>query len=380
MRLANLENGERFSEPDATVSLLDLVPVLSRRKFWITGVSLLAMAVAAPIVLLIPVSYTAEAVIMPPQQEQSSQSMMLPLSGLAGLGAASLAPGLLRNPADMYIGMLKSRTIADSLIARFHLQQLYRCKTLTDTRKALSRHADITTGKDLLIRIGVDDHDRTRAAALANAYVDELHKQNSRLVVTAASVRRAFFERRLAEEKDALANAETALRNNQQSSGLIFPPGQSEALIRSTAQLRAEIAAREVELQGMRSYATSENPQVQMLEREITAERAQLEKLEGDNGGLGGTAVSARRLPEAGIQQIRKLRDLKYHEALFELLARQYEAARIDEARLAPVISVVDSATPPDKKSWPPRTLLVLLSGLAAALAACSFVLIKGHA
>ena len=349
----------------------------------IAGVALLAMAVTAVVMLVLPVSYMAEAVILPPQPEQSSQAMLMgPLAGMSGLGAlggAVAASGLWRNPADVYVGVLKSRTIADALIASFHLQQAYKRKTMTDTRKALARHSAVTAGKDSLIRIGVEDHDPRRAASLANAYVDELFKQTSRLAFSTAAQRRLFFQQQVTSEKEALAGAEIALKNTQQSSGLVVPSGQSEGLIRAVAELRAQIASREVQMASMRAYATSENPQVLMLQRETEALQSQLEKIEAGSGPAGDLAVPVRNLPAASLDYLRKLRDLKYHETLFELLSKQYEAARIDEARSAPVIQVVDSAVVPDRKSWPPRTLFILGAGFLGILCACLFVLIQSR-
>lgn len=370
---------DRTAEAEPEISLLDLLRVLGRRRRMIAAVSFVAAALTAGAAFLWPPTYTAEAVILPPQPEQSSQAMLMGslaglgnLGGLAGMGAAS---ALLRNPAELYIGILKSRSVADSLIAKLHLLDVYGKNSLTDTRNALERHTNITAGRDSLIRIRVDDRDRTRAAQLANAYVDELHNRNSGLALTSASQRRQFFEQQLAVEKNALAEAEVALKKVQQGSGLVFPQGQSEALIRSIAQLRAEIAGREVQLQGMRAYAAPGNPQLQMVEREAVALRGQLDKLE--RGAPEGSAVPARNLPEAGLEYVRKVRDVKYHELLFEILSRQYEAARIDEARMAPLVQVVDPAVVPDKKTWPPRALFTLAAGCLGALGACVFVLVK---
>ena len=364
----------RNRESEAEVSLLVLLAVLGRRKRPIFAVTILAMAMAAAVVCVMPPSYTAEAVIMTPQQEQSAQVLMMgSLAGLSGLTGASGAAGLWRNPADLYIGLLKSRTVADDLIAKYRLRDVYGRRLPTDARKALERHTDISTGRDSLIHIRVEDHDRTRAAALANAYVDELHDRNSHLTLTSASARRIFFEQQLAGEKSALSDAEVALKKQQQTSGLVLPQGQAEALIRSMAQLRAEITAREVQLQGMRSYAAVNNPQRQVAELEIAALRAELAKLE--RGAPEGIAVPARNLPEAGLEYVRRLRDLKYHELLFEILSKQYEAARMDESRLAPAIQVIDRAVVPDKRSWPPRILITLGAGLLAALGACVWAL-----
>ncbi|MGE5645919.1 MAG: Wzz/FepE/Etk N-terminal domain-containing protein [Acidobacteriota bacterium] len=366
-----------LAEPE--ISLLEVLHVLARHRRLIAAAALLAAGLAGIAVFFWPPSYTAEAVILPPQPEQSSQAMMMGslaglgnLGGLAGVGAAS---GFLRNPAELYIGILKSRTVADSLIARFRLAGVYGTSGLTGSRRALERHTSISAGRDSLIRIRVDDHDRARAAQLANAYVDELQRRNSGLALTLASRRRVFFEQQLAGEKNALADAEVALKKVQQASGLVLPEGQSEALIRSIAQLRAEIAGREVQLQGMSAYAAPGNPQLRMVQREVDALRAQLNKLEG--GAPDGLAVPARSLPALGLEYVRKLRDVKYHEVLFEILSKQYEAARIDEVRMAPLVQVVDQAVVPDRKSWPPRGLFTLAAGCLGALAACAWVLVK---
>lgn len=378
-----MSSDERVALAEPEIPLLDLAGVLAGRKSLIAAAAVLCAALTAVVVFVMPPTYTAEAVILPPQAEQSSQAMWMGslagLGGLGGLGAAASGAGLLRNPAELYIGVLKSRTIADALIATFRLEQVYGRRSLTDTRKELERRTSITTGRDSLIRIRVDDHDRARAAAIANAYADELHGQNSRLALTSAAQRRLFFERQLAGEKNALADAEIALKKTQQANGLIFPPGQSEALIRSIAQLRAEIAAREVQLESMRTYATGGNPQVQLVERELAALREQARALEAGKTQAGSMAVTTRGLPQASLDYIRRLRDLKYHETLFEILAKQYEAARIDEARLAPVLQVVDSAVIPDKKSWPPRRLLIFAAGCLGALAAGAFVLVQDY-
>ncbi len=370
---------DRTAGPEPEVSLLDLLLLLIRRRRAIAGVGLTAAGLTAVAMLVWPPTYMAEAVILPPQQEQSSQALLMgsipALGGLAGLGAAS---AFLRNPAELYIGILRSRTVADSLIRKFRLRDVYGRDSLTAARKALERHADITTGRDSLIRIRVEDHDPARAAQLANAFVDELQARNSTLALTTASQRRLFFERQLAGAKDALAQAEAALKKVQQASGLVFPQGQSEALIRSMAQLHAEVAAREVQIQSMREYAAAGNPQLQIAEREAAALRDQLTKLE--RGAPEGLGLPARELPEAGMEYLRKLRDVKYHELLFEILSKQYEAARIDEARQSPMLQVVDPAVVPDRKSWPPRALFTLAAGCLGVIGASVWVLIRARA
>jgi uncharacterized protein involved in exopolysaccharide biosynthesis len=356
------------------ISLIEVLTVLLRRKRLIFAVTLAAALVTAVIVSLIPISYTAEAVILPPQQAQSSLSA-LAAGAIGGMGVASQLG--LKSAADVYIGILGSRTIADEIVNQFHLREVYKKKLASEARKALLNHVSFTAGKDTLIKITARDRDAKRAADLANAFVDDLYEQNSRLAITDASQRRLFFEQQLSREKDALAISETALRNTQQSTGLLVPSGQTEVLIRTGAELRAQIVSREVQLQAMRSFATDENPQTQVLEQEIKAYKSKLGNLE-ENGGAGSAFdFSAGRLPQASLEYIRKVRDLKYHETLFELIAKQYEAARIDEAKQAPIIQVVDRAVVPDKKTGLSGRLLTMAGGAFGFVLACAWALVS---
>jgi len=354
---------EPVQPSDPQVSFVGVVALLLRQKKLIGATTLAITLLATAVVFLLPPSYEAQATILPPQQQQSSLAAFASgsMGGLAGSMGSQLG---MKNPGDMYIGILKSRTIGDDIVARFHLKEVYGKRLLSDARKALGKSASFTSGKDSLITILVKDRDPHRAADIANAYVDELHEQNSRLALTDASQRRLFFEQKLNEEKDALANAEIALKATQQSTGLLAPAGQAQVLLMSSAQFRAGIASRLVQLQAMRSYATEENSQMQLLEREIAALQQQLSLVEAKGSG-SKLEVSGSRLPEATLEYIRKVRDLKYHETLFELLAKQYEAARIDEAKESPLIQVVDRAVVPDKQSRPSRMLLILGGALA---------------
>ena len=370
----DLREATAHAQPE--ISLMDVFKRLVRRKRFIARVTLLGLAVSTVVAFLLPATYTAQALILPPEKEQSSLQQFL--SPFAGLGAMGGAAGLgFRNPADLYVGILNSRTIADALIARFHLQQVYDRNTLVDTRKRLAQYVDIEAGRDTLIHISVEDRDPKRAADLANAFVDELHAQNSTVAFSAAAQRRLFFQQQLAAEKEALAQAEIALKKSQEISGLMYPPGQAAALIQSDALVNAEIASREVALQTLRSYATDANPQALLLKQEIAALRSQQNKLKTGSGTGSALQVPSRRLPEAALEQIRRVRDLKYHETLFELLSKLYESARIDEARQAQVIQVIDRAIPPDKKTWPPRALLILIGGLTALFCSSLFALFR---
>jgi uncharacterized protein involved in exopolysaccharide biosynthesis len=366
---------ETWAKEPPGLSLLDLLLALAERKWFILTMTLAGGLIMATIAFLLPPMYTATASIMPPQQQQSTASALLgQLGPIAAVAGSNLG---IKTPADLYVAILGSRTIADDLVHAFNLRQLYRVKTVTDARKILTSRSSFSTGKDPLIKISIEDHDPKRAAALANAYVDELYKQNGRLALTESAQRRLFFERQMEAQKKALAVAEAALKATQERTGVLQVTSQVESIIRSMAQLRAEIASREVALSSLKSAATAQNPEVARQEAEVAAMRDQLRKLESNNdpGRPGDPMILTSQVPKAGLEYVRALRDLKYNETLFELLSKQYEAARIDEAKEAPIIQVVDSAVPPERKSWPPRAVFALAGAVLCGVSACLIAL-----
>lgn len=359
-------------EQSAEISFAEVLSIVAGRRGTIALIALVAAVVSTAVAFLIPAQYTAEAVILTPQQAQPSLSAMAQLAGAgAGLPSLSLLSGFsLRNPSDLYVGILESRTIADALITRFKLKQVYGEEFIQRARKRLARRTSVRAGKDTLIRISVDDRDPRRAAQLANAYVEELSNRNKTVALTEASQRRLFFEGQLADEKELLARSEIALRDTEQVTGLVVPQGQAEALIRSASQLNAEILSREAQLAGMRTYVADENPRFQAVRHELAALRSELASLESGEHLAGTPEVPVGKLPQAGLEYLRKYRDVKYHEGLYEALAKQYEAARLDEAKAAPLIQVIDNAVVPERKSWPPRLLIISMSSVLAAFGA----------
>jgi len=332
--------------------------------------------VATIIVLFLPNTYTAISTILPPQQKQSALNSMLgQIGAIAGLSGGDLG---LRNPDDVFVAMLTSRTIADNLVNRFDLRKVYRVRRYQDARKKLKQNSEIIATKEGLISISVTDHDPKRAAEIANAYVQEVYNLNQGLALTEASQRRLFYERQIKAEQQELSSAELALRQVQEKSGLLQPDAQGRTMIASIADLRAQVAAHEVQLQTMRSYATANNPDLQRAETELTGMRVQLAKLEHSNAaaGNGNIAIPARQMPEAELEYLRRSREVKYHEALYDFLGKQLEAARIDEAQNAVLVQVVDTAVAPERKSGPKRLLIVLVSTTAAFLVACLAVLL----
>jgi uncharacterized protein involved in exopolysaccharide biosynthesis len=278
----------------------------------------------------------------------------------------------------MYVGILESRTIADGLIAKFNLQQEYHRKTQADTRTSLKKQSKFEVQKDGLIHIEVTDKDPRRASDLANAYVDQLYGKNADLVVAEASQRKVFFDEQLDSEKRALAAAEDDMRATEQRTGIIQLSGQAAVTIRSIAELRAQIQSREVQLQAMRTFATDENPNVTRLQEEIGTMRTQLTKLENDEQRQeqpGNITIPAGKVPEDTLEYARKLREVKYHETLYDLLSKQFEAARIDQAKSAPIIQVIDHAIPPDKKSGPHGSLVTAGALFMGFFISCAYVL-----
>jgi len=360
---------------DEGIDVLDILLVLAHDRRRIAVVTLVFLILGAVLsFLILKPTYTATATILPPQQQQSSASAMLgQLSSLAVLGGLGEAGGLLKNPADIYVAMIMSRTSVDRIIDRFHLQAVYKTKTMVDTRKAFKAHVTTEAAKDGLIEINVKDHDPRRASDMANGLVGELYHLTSTLAITEAAQRRLFFYRQMQDENTALAAAEDDLKKTQEKTGLIQLSDQAAEIIRNVASLRAEIVSREVELQATRTYATDQNPDVARLQQQIDALQQQLTTMENNERRIqpGNIQVPTVQVPEAGLEYANKLREVTFHTALLTLLSKEYEAARIDEAKSAPIIQVVDHAVPPDKKSGPPRVLITLGSGVMGFCIAC---------
>jgi uncharacterized protein involved in exopolysaccharide biosynthesis len=358
------------------VSFPGILSTLLREKKRMAWPVLCAALVATVVALVIPVKYTAEAVILTPQQAQSSLSIMAQLAGVPNIAGLSLLSGLgTHNSSELYVGILESRTIGDALVRRFKLKQVYKLKEFQLARKRLAHNTTVKAGKDTLIHIKVQDADPNRAAQLANAYVEELSLRNANVALTEASQRRIFFEKQLVKEKDLLADAEVKLRDTEQDTGLVVPSGQAEALIRAVSQLRAEILSKQAQLAGMQTFVSDENPRFQAIKRQVATLQSELATIEQGEHTPGSPEVPVGKIPQAGLEYIRKYRDVKYHEALFEGLSKQYEAARLDEAKAGGLVQMIDEAVVPERKSWPPRTLIVITSVLLAAISSALWIL-----
>ncbi len=359
------------SPDDSEISLLDLAIVLAKHKKLVLGLPFAAAVIAAIYSLLLPNIYTASTKILPPQSQSTASAMLAQLGGIVGLGGAT------RNSSDVYIAMLKSRTVADNMIQRFGLMKLWEIdiKYPSDAYKGLAGVTKITPEKDGTITIEVDDKDSKRAADLANAYVDELYKLTGVLAVTEASQRRLFFERQLAQAKDNLTKAEASAKQALEKGGIIQVEGQGRAMLEATARLRGQITVKEIQIGAMRAFATERNPEFLASQQELEVMKRELAKMEG----AGGAKVKENSAinNSQGVDSLSLLRDVKYYETIYDLLAKQYQLAKIDEAKDSAIIQVLDKAIEPDRKSKPHRSLIVLLSAIAVGFLTVLGVFVK---
>lgn len=299
------------------------------------------------------------------------------LSQLGGLaGAASGAAGL-KSPADVYIGMLKSRTVGERLAKRFSLQAHYGVKSQEQTLAHLGASTVVAAGKDGLIAIEVEDTEKKLVAPLANAYVEELVRLTKTLAVTEGAQRRLFYEQELERSKNKLAKAEVALKAAIDQRGVVSVDAESRGLLETGARLHAEISAKDIELNSMKAFVTPNHPAYRRVEELLRSLRAELSKLEN---GRPSPAVAERGAGDGantGVQSIQLLRDVKYYQMLFEALSKQYEAARLDEAKDSSVIQVLDPAIEPEQRFKPKRSMLVVASSLLVCLMTMFFVLLR---
>lgn len=353
--------------PDPTeddgIKFLDILQTLAENARLLVFGPIIVGLLALGASFLFSPSYIAATSIMTPQQSQGGAAAALAqlsaLAGMAGMGGA--APGL-GGSAGLYIGLLKSRTIADRMIDRFSLMDLPKIETREDARDVLEKVTGISAGKDGLITIKVVSKIPRLSAAMANAYVDELSSLTDRLAVTEAQKRRQFLEKELAKVKEDMAKAEIALGGAGVSeSTLKFNPA---AMGQGLAVLKAQIMAKELQLSSMRGYLTEHSPNFRLAQQELAALRAQLGRYENAQP-TGNNA-----------EYINRYREFKYQEVLFEQLSKQYELAKIDELREG-VIQVVDVAVPPERKSNLHKAIVALLAMLAAGFVLLLFVFVR---
>lgn len=368
------------SRDEREATLIDVLTQLVYRKWLVAKVTGISMLAGVVLCFVLPVRYTASTKIMPPQQTQSAAAMLM-MNQLTSVGGGSLAAlaggGLgLKNPNDIYIGMLTSRPVADAIIQKFGLVKTYNAKDMTAARKKLAEFTEVTSEKNGFISISVTDKNKQRVAAMANAYTDQLRVLTQKLAVTEASQRRLFYENQLKQAKDALVSAEFAFQQVQQKKGLVALDAQAKSMIEGLAALRAQVAAKQVEVQALRSYATEQNPDVQLAERELASLQTEETRLEQRSSSPGIAGLGLDNVPAAGLEYLRAAHEMAYRQALFDMLMKQYDAAKLDEAKEAAIIQVVEPPIEPDRKSSPKRALLFTLFTIVGFFAGCIVALI----
>jgi uncharacterized protein involved in exopolysaccharide biosynthesis len=368
------------------VTVLALLTRLVRRKWLLARAGGLGLVMGVAVSLLLPRSYTATTRIMTPQQTPSAAGLMMNQGSGASGGqlAMAAAGGLnLRNPNDLYIGLLQSRPVADAILEQFGLRRLYHANDGTVARRKLAAHTSILSEKSTLLSVAVTDHDAQRAAAMANAYTEQLRLLTKTLALSEASHRRMFYEEQLKHAKDDVVAAELAFRQIEQKKGLVQLDAQAKAMIATLAALHAQVSAKQVELEALRSYSTEQNPEVQLSERQLRAleqEVAELEQRQQHGSAAGSSELGLQDVAGAGLEYLRAEHELQYRQILFDLLLKQYDVARLDEAKDAAVVQVVEAAIPPDRASSPGRGLITLgFTGLGI-LAACGYLLLADWA
>lgn len=344
---------DNAAAPEDGPGWIELLRVLVHNRWLLLLGPLVAGAIAVGITYAIPPTFTARTTFLPPQQSQNAAA-----SALASLGALSgLVGGAgVRTAADQYVSLMQSVTVADRLIDEFDLIKVYDEKDRTDTRHTLAERVRIAIGKkDGLITVEVDDRDPKRAAAMANRHVDELRRLSSQLALTEAQQRRVFFETQLKQTRDRLTQTQQALQASGFSAGALR--AEPKATAEAYAKAKAELSVAEVRLQVLRRGLADNTPEVAQQVAVVASLRAALSRIESTEG----TA--------AGADYVGRYREFKYEETLFELLARQFELARLDESREGALIQVLDPAQPPEKKSKPRRGSIGLTTALATLVA-----------
>jgi tyrosine-protein kinase Etk/Wzc len=343
-------------------TFLRVLVILARQKKLILWIALGFTVTACAIFFIVPPEYTSTVLILPPQQGPSASSGLGELGGLSSLaGLASSALGM-RNTTDMYVSMLKSESVEDAVIQKYGLLQEYHKKYFYDARKKLEWHTTVDgSKKDGMIRLSFENHDPVRAAQIANGYVEILRSLSQHLAITEASQRRVIFEQQLEKTKDDLTKSEEALKQTELTTGFVQIDSQARALVESAAQLRAQIVTKEVQIRAMQNYESAGNPELQEQQQELTGLRSHFNQLVGSAGSSPDDLfLSKGNVPEAALEYARRMRDVKYNEAIFEALSRQLEAAKIDEAREGGFLQIVNPALTPERRSFPKRALITI--------------------
>ena len=346
------------------INLLELLMVLVKRKRLIIAITLTAAVASICVSLLLPNIYTATAKVLPPQKEGGNLSAAL--GQLGGIAAAVGLSGGFGGSADLYVSILKSRSVADAVIKQLDLVKEFEAKTADDARRKLASTVKVQTGaKDGVITITADHKKPEMAARLVNVTVEELGRRSVQLNLAKVSNDRIFLEKRLVIVKNDLKKAEEEMKSFAQKNKAIKVDDQAKASIDGVAKLKAELASREVQLAAKRTYQTDESPEVMALVAAMDRLKRESDLL-GGSGGVGEGIPSIGNIPNLALEYTRRMREVKIQEAILDQLTRQNELAKINENRDTSSLQILDDAVVPDAKSKPKRSLIIILTTVTA--------------
>jgi capsule polysaccharide export protein KpsE/RkpR len=365
-----------------------------RRLLW--RIAWRSLVVSTLIVFLIPVEYESTSRFIPADEGQSGAgSLLAALASSKASSSSTTNQGLLgiagdvlgmKSPGALYTALLRSRTVQADLVRRFNLQKVYSSRYEEGARKTLNKKTEITEDKKSgVITLVVTDHDKKRAQDLTQAYVEELNQLLSQVSSSSAHRERIFIEQRLAQVKKDLEDAETRFSNYASHNSTLDIQEQTKAMVEGAAVLQGQMIAAKSELEGLQQIYTPNNVRVRSLNARIAELQKQLDQIGGSDASLNAgdsspadshqLYPSIRKLPLLGVEWADLYRNVKVQETVFELLTAQYEMARVEEARDTPVVSLVDPANLPERKSFPPRLLLIFVATTLSLLIAVFILL-----
>jgi uncharacterized protein involved in exopolysaccharide biosynthesis len=368
-----LESTGQAAATGPKLSLFDILIILAHQRRLIVKSMLVCALLGLLLSFLVPKMYESYVTFLPPAQTATRGTSVSDIS--AALSAA--AGTSFKSAEDFWTSVLKGRTITDRVVNMFNLKQEYHAPTMSSAEGALRSRVTFDIDKAGLISIYVKDKNAQRAADIANGYIIAMHAAMSDMAVEDADQRMAFFDSQVNAERGKLADAEKDMMTVQKKTGVIALGGQTSEAISQIGDLRARITEKTVELEGLRTSATEQNPEVQRLKSEIGADQSALSRLENEQTKPAIGDISATQVPQATLDYIRAARELRYHESLYDALGKQVEAARMDIARSAPMIQVVDAAVPADHPSNLRRRVWILVGALVGFFLGLGFGVLR---
>jgi tyrosine-protein kinase Etk/Wzc len=365
---STIERADETEQAVQRVQLFDLVLSLLRGKRFVALCAIAGALLAGIATFIVSPKFTATVAILPPQHVTSQAASLLSQFSGGDFGGDPL-----RNTSELYATLMSSRTVQNRIIADLNLSQAFRTNRLMDSRRVLSKATEFRISHDGVLTVLVTTKDPNLSAKIADEYVGELQRLNSAMDSASAQQRRDFYESRVTEAQQELARAESELRSMQEKTGVVQIDAQAEMLVRELAQSDAAITEAEVHLRGMSAYATAENPEMRRAEAQLARLKEQRQHLEDSRGG----GLSVRKGPSVGLEYMRKLREVKYREALLDMLLKQLAAARLDESQAAPDVRIVDKAEVPEMRSSPARTQWLIAGAFLGLLFAILFLVTR---